>query len=103
LAMPYETEGTDTWSDDFSGLHPEVATERRFGRLENWARYHDRTCATRWGILLWVIGAGGTIFATAIVSMIGWALSTLHADQQKQIDLIQRALSAPPSISRPLR
>lgn len=77
----------------------ELENEKRFMRIELWVKNHDKVCAERWSFLVRLVGWGGALFGTAILSVLGWSLGQIHADQNKQIEMIQHLQSNPPQIT----
>lgn len=64
--------------------------EARVTKLEADARNHDEVCATRWGILLKVIGYGGTFALTILLGVAGFGMKALYEGQQHQLEVLQR-------------
>jgi hypothetical protein len=64
----------------------------RIVALESWQSNHEEACATRWGLLLKVIGWGGSLAFVTVLSVAGFGLKSIYDGQQKQLDSL-RALS----------
>lgn len=57
----------------------------RVQAVESWIKGHEKICGDRYRLLMMVIGIGGTM----LVSVAGWGLMQVHADQQTQIQMLQ--------------
>jgi hypothetical protein len=64
----------------------------RLALVEQWQATHEEACATRWGLLLKLIGWGGSLAVALVLSVAGFGLKSLYDGQQKQLDGL-RALS----------
>ncbi len=67
--------------------------ERRVTTVENWQTNHDKVCATRWGILIRLIGWGGAVAVSAIIGIAGWGMNRLYDAQQQQNAAIQQLMA----------
>jgi hypothetical protein len=74
-------------------LGDEIEMERRMTTVENWQTNHDVVCAARWGILIKLIGWGGTMSFTVVLGLAGWGLKTLYDGQQQQNAALQQLIA----------
>lgn len=70
----------------------EIEMERRETTVENWQTNHDVVCASRWGILIKLIGWGGALAMTTIIGIGGWSLNRLYEGQQQQTAALQQII-----------
>lgn len=70
-----------------------IEMERRMTTVENWQTNHDTICATRWGILIKLIGWGGGLAFVTVLSLAGWGLKTLYDGQQQQNATLQQLVA----------
>lgn len=71
----------------------DIEMERRVTTVENWQKNHDIVCATRWGILIKLIGWGGSLAFVTVLSLAGWGLKTLYDGQQQQSATLQQLIA----------
>lgn len=71
----------------------ELEMERRVTTVENWQRAHDQICASRWGILIKLIGWGGALAMTTIIGIGGWSLNRLYEGQLQQNAVLQQIVA----------
>lgn len=68
----------------------DLETERRLTQLEADQENHERTCAARWGLLLKVIGWGGSVAVTSILGVAAWGLVQVHDGQDRQLRMLEQ-------------
>jgi hypothetical protein len=60
----------------------------RMAAVETWAENHDDECSKRWGILLKLIGFGGSAALVVVIGLIGFGGKALYDQQQQQNNVI---------------
>ena len=61
----------------------------RMTAVETWQSEHEKACAARWGLLLQVIGWGGSLAFITTLGVAGFGLKSIYDGQQKQLDSLR--------------
>lgn len=67
--------------------------EDRMLRVEIDQANHERVCASRWGILIKLIGWGGASAFLVLVGVAGWGLNRVYDAQQYQAAALEQILA----------
>lgn len=65
----------------------------RIAAVETWQSEHERACSTRWGVLIKMLGWGGSLAFITVLSVASWGITKLYDGQQQQNQMLQQLLS----------
>lgn len=69
--------------------------------VENWQGRHEKDCADRWGLLIKMIGWGGSLAFMTTLGLASWGLNRLYEGQQAQNQVLRELMSRPAASALP--